>query len=193
MAAQEANEDPRITRTRDAVLEAASDLLAEAGWEHVTHQRVAERSGYSRSTLYRHWPERIDFLRDLSARAESAAHSAPDTGNLRGDLLAELVAYRTVLFSSGGATLAALISLAEHSIDAQTIRATGVEAGEAPLLAMVQAAVAGGALHPEVDGRTAACELFGPITHGRLMNGHELDERQLAALVDGFLERHAAD
>ena len=83
--------DPRVTRTRHAVLAAAREVLLDEGWEGVTLGRVAERSGYARTTLYRHWPQRLDLLRDLIREEARLAHTTP-MGDLRDDLVAELEA-----------------------------------------------------------------------------------------------------
>ena len=57
--------DPRLERTRRAVLEAALDLLTEHGYGEVTIEAVAARSGVAKSTIYRHWPGgRPDLVRD---------------------------------------------------------------------------------------------------------------------------------
>jgi AcrR family transcriptional regulator len=60
--------DPRVERTRQAVLEAASMLLRTEGPGAVTHARVAEVAGVGRATVYRHWPEHEDLLHDAVAR-----------------------------------------------------------------------------------------------------------------------------
>lgn len=191
---QRNREDPRITRTRTAVLDAVAQLLAEGGWEHVTHQRVAERSGYARSTVYSHWPQRLDLLRDLSDQAEQIAHPEHTTGDLRTDLLAELQAYRDALFDlGGGITLAALVGVAEHAADAGAIRAAAVERGEAPLRRLLDAGVRDGRLQSDLAVDVGASELFGPITHRRLMTCSRPTDDDLADLVDGFLARHTAD
>jgi AcrR family transcriptional regulator len=63
--------DPRVERTRQAVLEAASALLRTEGPDAVTHVRVAEASGVGRATLYRHWPEQAALLHDaVASKAE---------------------------------------------------------------------------------------------------------------------------
>lgn len=72
-----------------AVLTAAREVLVDEGWEGVTVARVAERSGYARTTLYRHWPQRLDLLRDLIREEAAVAHSVPG-GELRADLVAEV-------------------------------------------------------------------------------------------------------
>jgi AcrR family transcriptional regulator len=50
--------DPRIERTRTAVMEAATELLLEGGPSAITMDGVVARSGVAKSTLYRHWPTR---------------------------------------------------------------------------------------------------------------------------------------
>ena len=98
--AKDATVDPRVTRTRHAVLAAAREVLLDEGWEGVTLGRVAERSGYARTTLYRHWPQRLDLLRDLIREEARLAHTTP-MGDLRDDLVAELEAFRVAVTSTG--------------------------------------------------------------------------------------------
>ncbi len=80
-------EDPRLIATRKHALEAAQEILQEDGVLAVTHGSVSAKTGISRSTLYRHWPQ-IDQLRnDAFKRAASPDIVAPKTdGPLRADL-----------------------------------------------------------------------------------------------------------
>lgn len=59
--------DPRITRSREAILSAARELLREDGPAAVTHQNVAKRAGVGRATVYRHWPQPRMLLDDTMA------------------------------------------------------------------------------------------------------------------------------
>ncbi len=63
------SDDPRITRTRARVLNAAYQVLTEVGFERATIDLVSQRSGVARSTLYRHWHSREAILRDAFAMA----------------------------------------------------------------------------------------------------------------------------
>ena len=54
--------DPRIARTRAAVLGTATDLLVEGGPTAVTIDAIVARSGVARSTIYRHWDSRDEVL-----------------------------------------------------------------------------------------------------------------------------------
>ncbi|GAA2208249.1 TetR/AcrR family transcriptional regulator [Nonomuraea monospora] len=82
--------DPRVLRTRRDVVEAATRLFLEEGWNAVTHAEVARRSGYSKVTVYAHWPTRLDLVRASVGRiCDEVDHPAP-TGDLRADLIAGL-------------------------------------------------------------------------------------------------------
>lgn len=63
-------------------------LLQQHGYERLTVEAVATEAKASKSTMYRRWPSKADLV--LAAFVEgtrgSAAH--PQTGSLRGDLLA---------------------------------------------------------------------------------------------------------
>jgi AcrR family transcriptional regulator len=77
--------DPRTEHTRRVVLEAASSLLAEEGFERLTVEGVAERSGVARSTIYRNWPDRIDLLKDSFDELCQMAE-IPDLGSMEAEL-----------------------------------------------------------------------------------------------------------
>ena len=81
----------RGTELESAILDAAWEQLIDEGYEHFTVDTVAARARTSKPVLYRRWKTREDMLR-ATVRHRGAANSlpAPDTGTLRGDLLALL-------------------------------------------------------------------------------------------------------
>jgi AcrR family transcriptional regulator len=89
-------EDARVARTRADVSRAALEVLTQEDWEAVTHARVAEKAGYSKTTLYTHWPSKVDLVAmALDAVGELPHHDR--TGDLRTDLIGELVLFRTAV------------------------------------------------------------------------------------------------
>ena len=78
--------DPRIERTRRVVLEAAAELIAECGFGRASIEAISERSGVARSTIYRHWPDRLELLIESVGQHVDSIET-PDTGDLRTDLL----------------------------------------------------------------------------------------------------------
>ncbi|MEU4537873.1 TetR/AcrR family transcriptional regulator [Streptosporangium sp. NPDC023825] len=74
-----------------ALLDAAWDELIACGFEGLTYEAVAARAGTSRAVLYRRWPTKRDLvLAALSHKAPPVPDEPPDTGNLRGDVIALL-------------------------------------------------------------------------------------------------------
>jgi AcrR family transcriptional regulator len=78
--------------TRDPeILDAALDVLAETGYDGMTIDMVATRAKAGKATLYRRWSSKADLVIDAVAcmkRDSLAPESLPDTGSLRGDLVA---------------------------------------------------------------------------------------------------------
>jgi AcrR family transcriptional regulator len=74
-----------------ALLDAAWAELAESGYDDLTIDAVATRAGTSRAVLYRRWPSKQDLvLATLAQHVKTEFVAAPDTGSLRGDVLAVL-------------------------------------------------------------------------------------------------------
>lgn len=81
----------RGAELEDALLDAAWDELVENGYASFTIDAVAARAGTSRPVVYRRWPTRQELVRATVARAGARDRPAtPDTGSLRGDLIALL-------------------------------------------------------------------------------------------------------
>jgi AcrR family transcriptional regulator len=87
---------PGKTRRRggkleDALLDAAWDELQSVGYRRLTIEAVAERAGTSRAVLYRRWRNRPDLvIAAMRHRAPMLSGEIPDTGELRGDVIAVL-------------------------------------------------------------------------------------------------------
>ena len=73
----------------DAILGAAWTLLAESGFTAVTFEAVAAAAQTSRSVVYRRWRSRDELIEAAVAWQWSRERTPiPDTGSLRGDVLA---------------------------------------------------------------------------------------------------------
>jgi AcrR family transcriptional regulator len=72
------------------ILASTLDLLAEHGYERLTLDEVAARTGKAKTTLYRRWATKEDLVLAAvrSAGRPPEAETLPDTGSLRTDLIA---------------------------------------------------------------------------------------------------------
>lgn len=172
--------DPRVARTRNDVLAAAMTVLIEEGWDAVTQTHVARVAGYAKGTVYAHWPERIDLVREAFARYASGdmPHHVR-TGDLRADLIGELTSFRTAFVDKR--LDRALVILAERSSavrEMAIIRDTFIEEGERPIRELLTTVAAG------VDSEAAALMLCGLVVDSVLLHGTAPDDAVIAAAVD---------
>jgi AcrR family transcriptional regulator len=76
---------------QEALLDATWAELTEHGYDDLTIDAVAVRAETSRAVLYRRWPNKQELVRAALARqAEKDVVAVPDTGSLRGDVIALL-------------------------------------------------------------------------------------------------------
>lgn len=75
----------------EALLDAAWDELQTVGYANLTMEAVADRAGTSRAVLYRRWRNRTELVLAATRRHRPRlSGDVPDTGSLRGDVVAIL-------------------------------------------------------------------------------------------------------
>lgn len=93
---QTVNDAPKLGRRRDPardqqILDAAVEVLAETGFDGMTIDMVATRAGAGKATVYRRWASKNELVLDAVAcmkKSDLDTLQIPDTGTLRGDLVA---------------------------------------------------------------------------------------------------------
>jgi AcrR family transcriptional regulator len=131
-----------------AILDAGWDQLIEAGYEHFTIDAVAARSASARSVLYRRWPSRLDLLKAvIRHRGEIDMIPTPDTGTLRGDVLAILTEFNDRRSRTIGLIAARLGAYFDEAGGSpHQLRALFVPEGPSPMETIIQRAVTRGEL-----------------------------------------------
>jgi AcrR family transcriptional regulator len=71
---------------RQAILDAALEVLAEVGYTSMTIDAVAQRAGSNRVLVYRVWDSKLALAADALFGSMGGAFEVPDTGTLEGDL-----------------------------------------------------------------------------------------------------------
>ncbi|MBB5157694.1 TetR/AcrR family transcriptional regulator [Saccharopolyspora phatthalungensis] len=97
-----------------AIFQAVLAELAERGYAKLTMERVAERARTGKASLYRRWPTRMELVMDAVYHQLPDPSSIPDTGSLRGDLLAVLREIAELLAGPAGEALRGVLSDALH-------------------------------------------------------------------------------
>ncbi|GAA4614467.1 TetR/AcrR family transcriptional regulator [Saccharopolyspora hordei] len=160
----------RTARTRARVLAAVSAELAENGYDALTVDAVAARSGVHRTTVYRRWRDVGGLLTDLLDATTADDWQPADTGSLRGDLAAlnrEVQAALTERPSVAAAVIAASFRSAEN---ARALRRMWQDR-YARCGVIVDRAVERGELPPDVDARALLVAATAPLYHELVLLG----------------------
>jgi AcrR family transcriptional regulator len=189
--AHRGNRHRRSEEARQAVLDAADDLLAERGFAALTIEGIAARAGVAKQTIYRWWPSKTEILMDAFVGDAEEDLTPPDTGDLRADLRAHLATLANFLVATdAGAVFRALAGQAQHDEDVATrLRANHLsqqrDRDRGPLLRAVER----GDLAPDTDIDGAVEELVSPIYYRVLVTGQPVPVEFTDNLVDQCLDR----
>jgi AcrR family transcriptional regulator len=177
---------PRSEKARQAILDAAAELLLVRGMGAVSMDAVAERAGVSKATIYRWWPSKEMLA--LDAMLDWAAASAParDTGSLRADMVALLRPWvREIRRRPFGSVIAAFVNEAQSDpAFGDAYRARFVEPRRDTAREVFARAAERGEVPVDLDVEVALDMIYGAIYH-RLLHGHaELTDRFPEDVVD---------
>ncbi|WP_326948193.1 TetR/AcrR family transcriptional regulator [Amycolatopsis sp. NBC_01307] len=140
----------RGAELEDAILRAAADELTEAGYPGLTMERVAQRAGTNKNTIYRRWPNRAALGVAAYRHLAEDTLRPPDTGDLREDALALLRAVNCGASSPAAQILRGLLAGVSDDPDllAQLHEQAG-DGGTTAWLTLLDRAVARGEAPPE--------------------------------------------
>jgi len=191
---------PRSVTRKQAILQAAFELLGERGLAATSMDAVAERAGVSKATIYRWWDSKELLALDaLYAAWDTAGLVTRQTGTLRAEMLALVRPWvRLVATGPSARILTALLAEAQNDPEfGQAYRAHFIEPRRDQARAVFSRAIARGEIPAAIDVEVAIDLLWGPLYH-RLFHGHApLNERFARRSVDtalaGILPREATD
>src|ERR1035438_8848570 len=178
------NLDPRVVRTRTAVLEAAIDLLAERGYSGFSVEGVVEATGIAKTTLYRHWPSRDDLLIAVIAELGGTG-PVPDTGSAA-PALQDFFPRRvqTAHSRQWERCMPALVEAAPRHPELAKMVADLTTQALGQIEDLLRRGVERGELRPDFDPQTAASALMGSIVLRRLLLHEAPTAQRVSAAID---------
>lgn len=177
--------DPRIERSRLVIRQAALDELGEAGYGAFTIESVAARAGVAKSTIYRHWSDKLDLIADAFETFHEQAVPDVQGGSPR-ERVRLLVGHvaQIVIHSTFSACIPALVEGAQRDRRVREFHHRYSAARRQSLIDVIADGVAAGDFPASVDPELAALALLGPIFYRRLMSAEPFDPERAADLVD---------
>lgn len=183
--------DPRIARTHQAVMDAASELLLEGGPNAITMDAVVLRSGVAKSTMYRHWATRDELVAAVFSHLVPKL-AAPDPwlgfeDALRGLLDQMLHNMADPRFRK---TVPALVLLKLHQNEIAAVEEQLHHDQRVVFEEVFQRGVDAGVVPAGTDSDLLITLLLGPLMMAMLMDTAELDgalaERAAAQFLAGL-------
>jgi len=164
---------PRSTEADEAILRAALDLLAEAGYRALTMEAVRERSGVGKATLYRRYGSKEELVRAAIVHLNADIPMPEDTGSVTGDFA---VTAQTVL--AGAARTGALTLMPRllsevtgdpdmHALFSEHL----VEPRRRVVRGIVERAKSRGEIRADVDTDVAVDLMVGPFVYRMIISG----------------------
>jgi TetR/AcrR family transcriptional regulator of autoinduction and epiphytic fitness len=177
--------DPRVERSRMVILRAAVEEMAQVGYGGVTIEAIAARAGVGKSTIYRHWPDKLELIADAFETFHE--QMVPDLGDLSVRESVALLLWhvaQVVVDSTFSRCIPALIDGAERDPRVRQFHHRYSAERRQALIDLIARGVQDGEVAAEVDPELATTALLGAIFYRRLMTPRPLDPNDATRLVD---------
>jgi len=179
---------PRIEGDREQqILDATLAVLTEVGYDRLTMDAVASRAKASKATLYRRWNGKESLVIDALLSVH-ATPTLPDTGTLRGDLIASFCGLGGLTDQTSVGTFVAMLTAISHDPDfAEAFRRQVVGPKAQIAHTLFERARDRGEIPADVDIDLLAPALAGIVLHRLFMVGEPPSEELITRVIDQII------
>jgi AcrR family transcriptional regulator len=187
---------PRSARAHGQVLDAALKLFAARGIEATSMDAIAEASGVSKATIYKHWPDKGALCLEAMAWLHGGDQPRPafDSGDVRADMVAVL-GYQPPAHSDLRMRIMPhlMAYAARNPSFGEVWRARVLEPPREQLKGLLERAIAQGQLPRSLDRDLAIALLLGPMMYVHVLKRlqGEAPEGLPEHVVAAFWKAHA--
>jgi AcrR family transcriptional regulator len=188
---------PRSAEADLAIVRAALELLVADGYRALTMEKVRERSGVGKATLYRRYSSKEELVRAVVEHMHQQLPVPDDSGSLAGDFAA--VARQAVANAQSTRFATFMPRVLAEVAHIPELRAIFYEALVQPrrdtLEAIIRRAIERGEIRADVDVDLAIDVIAGPMIYKIIITGGDLERiaampaRVLELVMDGLRPR----
>jgi AcrR family transcriptional regulator len=178
--------------TRDPeILRCALEVLAEVGYDGMTIEMVAARAKAGKATLYRRWASKgelvVDAVTCMKAN-DASPEKLPDTGTLRGDLVAMIKPHSIEDNEKKLKVMAGMMSMVLRAPElAEAANQALVEPRAAANRLFFRRAIERGEIPADVDVETLSMLSASMVSYRLMILKKPVDREFLLSLIDGVL------
>jgi TetR/AcrR family transcriptional repressor of nem operon len=186
----------RGRETRERIVRAAVELVAERGVAGTSLDDVRDRAHASKSQLYHYFSDRGDLMRTVARTAsddvlggQAELFAQLDTIDGLRAWTDALVTLQRTRHAKGGCPIGSLASqLAERDEGARLALADGLDRWESAIREGLERMAARGELRPDADPDALAQRTLATVQGGLLLTQIRRDPNQLRSALDGALD-----
>lgn len=168
-----------------AIFDAVIAELADAGYDALTMEGIAARAQTGKAALYRRWPSKKELVLDALQAAMPPIDGPPDTGSVRGDLLALLGRMAKTMSSPTGCAMQYAVGNLKRNPDiSQAVYARVIEPRLQLMVDALRRGAGRGEVRPDAVSRLVA--EVGPslIVQKLVRDGPPVTKKTVEAIVD---------
>ena len=177
----------RSARVRAAVLRATLEAMAEHGPGGLTISEIARRAGVHATSVQRRWGTTENVVLDAMLTRSQEQLPVPDTGTLRGDLIAFSRLVAAYLATPLGTALSRTMAVAEDDPDMADGRLQFWRARYDIARVMISRAIERRELDDGTDSQLALELLIAPLHFRALLTRQPIDDTMIEQVVDTLL------
>ena len=180
---------PPSAEARRRVLDVAREMLSTDGLGRLTIERVAERAGVGKPTIYRSWAnaQELAMAALMTAPAESGARTRART--LRTALIDHLSAMAQSFDSARGRQVTLMMASADPGSElAKAFRNQVLQQSRATGAQLIERGILSGELRRPPDIEVALDMIYGPIFYRLLAGQQQLKPEFIRTLVDLLMQ-----
>lgn len=183
----EMSEARQDERSRQLILDAAVAELAARNLEAFTVDGVAARAGVDAVVVKQLWPNTLKLLNASLMAFADRFMPVPDTGTLRGDLLAYAKSYANTVNGPAGRRLLNALLISPKDWDVSGVRPAFHKGRHVRIAVMMRRGIERGECAPDTDPERALDMLAACLCTPLMFYGRDITEGDCEFIVDTLL------
>lgn len=180
---------PRSEKSREAIIQAALDLLDEQSLYDLSIEAIARQAKVGKATIYKWWPSKAHLVLEAFLEVKSRQAPVPDTGSIREDIQQHLTALADFHKSRSGQTIVHFLAQAQNDpVFMKELWNVFLGVVRDAFAGMLRRGIERGELREDVDITLMVDLIYAPMIYRQMIGLEPLDKAAIQGYVSCLLE-----